>query len=443
VAGTDTGRAGHTPELQAGRLRQSTLFIVSALLALVLGTTLALTIRNNSTLGGILEESVKSELLAVCFAARDDIPVDLFLSINSDADLHARQSEVVATIERLRVLKNEVGATYIYVLKEIDGKYYFIFDTDEEAGTPDNPIFTEYEIAAVHEDAFAGRPSADIMNVEDEWGSYNTGAIPLYLNGDGSDEDTPIGIVSVDVEDAYNERSRQTALTNALLLIVVMVVTMAILLGLLIMLLRRNQKMQEDLLYIANHDAITGLYNRYYLFTYLSRWSRLHRNNDASFAVLFIDLDNFKRVNDSAGHDEGDVLLRLISRFFQNYSDADGCKGIVENISARIGGDEFVQVIPDIVTPEQAERRARTMLEDFAAKPEFQRYIRDFDVGLSIGGALFPSQATEYSELVRLADIAMYQAKSSGKNNYFLYDKSMGDGPKDVVLSVRVNPRTE
>jgi diguanylate cyclase (GGDEF)-like protein len=438
VAKTNIGRTKYTPAAHAGRLRKSTLFIASALLALVLATTIALTIRNNNNLGEILEESVKSELLAICFAARDDVPTDLFLSINSEADFSSHQSEIDQTIEQLRLLKNEVGATYIYAIKEIDGAYYFILDTDEEAGTPDNPIFTEYEIAPVHAEAFAGNPSADIMNVEDEWGSYNTGAIPVYREG-GTGE--VIGIISVDFEDAYIARSRETALVNALLLTVVMIVTMSVLLGLLVVLFRRNRKMEEDLLYVANHDAITNLYNRYYLFTYLSGWSTSRHCADASFAILFIDLDNFKRVNDSAGHDEGDVLLRLISRFFQDYSDADEAEGDIENITARIGGDEFVQVVPGISTPEEAERRARTMLEDFTTRPEFQRYIRDFDIGLSVGGALYPSQATEHSELIRLADIAMYQSKYHGKNTYFLYDESMGDGPEGATLSVRVNPR--
>ncbi|MDR2106869.1 MAG: GGDEF domain-containing protein [Coriobacteriales bacterium] len=438
MAKTNAGRAKYVPAAHAGRLRKSALLTASALLALVLATTIALTIRNNNNLGDILEESVKSELLAICFAARDDVSVDLFLSINSEDDFYAHQSEIDETIERLRVLKNEVGATYIYALKKIDGTCYFILDTDEEAGTPDNPIFTEYDIAPVHAEAFAGRPSADIMNVEDEWGSYNTGAIPLYREGDSGEI---IGVISVDFEDAYIARSRDTAMANALLLTVVMAVTMAVLLGLLVILFRRNRKMEEDLLFVANHDAITNLYNRYYLFTYLAGWSKSRHSVGASFAILFIDLDNFKRVNDSAGHDEGDVLLRLISRFFQAYSDTDETGGDIENITARIGGDEFVQVIPGIATPEEAERRARAMLEDFIERPEFQRYIKDFDIGLSIGGALYPSQAVEYSELIRFADIAMYQAKYSGKNTYFLYDESMGDGPEGAVLSVRANPR--
>jgi diguanylate cyclase (GGDEF)-like protein len=430
-----TEKIRHIPSNRAGRLSRGTILLVTALLALVLVTTLILTIRNNNKLGGILEESVKSELLAVCFAARDDIDIDLFLSINSEADFQANRTEIDTTIERLRDLKNAVGATYIYVLKEIDGQYYFIFDTDEEAGTPDNPIFDAYEIAVVHEDAFAGEPSADIMNVMDEWGSYNTGAIPLYQ------DEKIVGVISVDVEDAYIERSRQSAMIDTALLISIIGITMAILLGFLIMLLRRNQKMQEDLFYIANHDAITDLRNRNYLFGYLSEWSKSRHSANASFALLFIDLDNFKRVNDTAGHDEGDRLLRLISQFLKTYSDTCEDDSEIESMTARIGGDEFVQVIPDLRTPEALEQRARTMLDDFSKQPELQSFSENFDIGLSIGGALFPSQATSYSELIRLADIAMYQSKYTGKNRYSLYDEAMGNGPEGAVLSVRACSR--
>jgi predicted signal transduction protein with EAL and GGDEF domain len=83
------------------------------------------------------------------------------------------------------------------------------------------------------------------------------------------------------------------------------------------------------------------------------------------------------------------------------------------------------------------------MLNDFSVRPEFEQYIRDFDIGLSIGGALFPSQTKDYSELVRYADIAMYQSKYNGKNNYFLYDESMGDGPEGIVLSVRPSKKRD
>lgn len=420
---------------QAGRLRQSTVLVVAALLALVLTTTITLTIINNSKLDDILEESVEAELIATCVAARNEIDIELFMAINSEKDFFDNETEIYEVIDKLRELKNEVNATYIYVLKEINGEYYFIFDTDEEAGTPDNPVFSVYELSEVHLAALTGTPTADIMNVADEWGSYNTGAIPLYYNG------KIVGVVSTDFEDTYIKRSQQTATLDTILLIIVMVATMAILMGFLMALLRRNQKMQENLFYVANHDAITGMYNRYYLFSYLSSWSRSKHSANTSFGLLFIDLDNFKRVNDNAGHDEGDELLRRISQFFKGYLDTDTSNADVESLFARIGGDEFVRIIAGISAPEQLKQHARKMIDDFATDSELKRYVQDFDIGLSIGGALFPTQTSDYSEALRFADIAMYQAKYSGKNNYFLYDEAMGDGPEGAILSIRTHPR--
>jgi diguanylate cyclase (GGDEF)-like protein len=400
----------------------------------MLATTAILTIYNNNRLGAILEESVRSELLAICYAARDNIDPELVLSISSEASMRAHQAEVDAAIARLRVLKDEVGATYIYVVKEIGDEYYFVLDTDEEAGTPDNPVFSEYDIAAVHEQAFDGKSSADVMNVEDEWGSYNTGAVPLYRYGDSGEI---IGVVSADIEDTYIERSRQTAMVGTVALVAVLLVAVSILLGLLIMLLRRNQRMQDDLFHIANHDAITQLYNRRYLFTYLCDWSKSSAAATAAFAIMFIDLDNFKRINDNAGHNEGDRLLRLIAQFLKTYSAADKHDGGIDAMTVRIGGDEFLQILPGVSTAEAAERRARALIDDFMKEPELLPFIEQFGIGLSIGGALFPAQADDYNELIRFADIAMYQAKYGGKNNYALYDESMGDGPEGIVLAVR------
>ncbi|MDR2586647.1 MAG: GGDEF domain-containing protein [Coriobacteriales bacterium] len=431
----DTVRIRKLPRIQTETLIQNALLIASVLLALVLAATISLTLYNNSKLAGILEESVESELLAACFAARDDIDAELFLSINSEADSFNEQARLEQINEKLRELRDGVGASYIYALKEVEGKYYFIFDTDEEFGTPSYPFFSEYELSPVHEEAFAGRASANVMNVDDRWGSFNTGAIPLLYNGE------QIGIVSVDIEDAFVARSHQTATLDAILLVSIMIVTAILLIGLFILLLRRNRKIQSDLFYVANHDAITNLYNRYYLFNYLARWQKSPQSKNAFFALLFIDLDNFKNVNDSAGHDEGDSLLRLISQFLKTYTDSVGDTGCIECMTARIGGDEFLQIVPGLKTPEEIERWARTLLDDFAAHPELQCYVRNYEVGLSVGGALYPTQTTDYDELIRLADIAMYQTKAAGKNNYCLYDTSMGDGPEGIVLSVRKRKR--
>ncbi|MDR0441206.1 MAG: GGDEF domain-containing protein [Candidatus Accumulibacter sp.] len=435
----------------------SAILVVALLFALVLAATLYLTRRNNTKLEGILEESVKSELLAVCFAASEIVydHIELFKAINTEKDIDRYREEFDTMMARLQSLRRSVGANdnvnvkYIYTLKKIDDKYFFIFDTDAEAlkghddGDPDGGIVTEYtDIAKIHLDAFAGQSSAGIMNAKDEWGSYNTGAVPLHDPRTGG----VIGVLGVDIDDAFIERSRRTAAATMTLLSIVMALSMGALLTVLILLIRRNAAMQADLYRIANRDAITELPNRRYLFNYLKEKSGLFSTESMSFAVFFIDLDNFKRVNDSAGHDMGDELLRKISEFLnrsqQNFvacvrNSGNSGEQPLDAITARIGGDEFLQITPDVTNETEAADFARNLLKSFQTQSALETFIRDFGVGLSIGVALFPSMSRDYNDLMMLADIAMYHAKFSGKNNFAFYRPEMGDNVDNQSLSIR------
>ena len=414
------------------RSRQRSMIVIAALLVVVLAVTISLTIYNNYRLEQILEESIESKLLATCVAARDDIDIDLFMAINSEEDIHAHQQVYDQTISRLHLLQEGVDATYIYALKEQNGKYYFVFDTDEEAGTPGVPIFIEYKLSPVHENAFSGIASAGIMNVQDEWGNYSTGAVPIYYEG------KVVGIICVDIEDTYITESEMTALLNGIILISSVTVTLVILVVFLVILMRRNRRMEEHLYRMSNLDSITGLLNRNFFFSYFSEWRKKHSPPDVTFGLLFIDLDNFKTVNDQAGHDVGDELLRLIADFFCSLVETDTDITGVDIIVARIGGDEFLEILPGVSSAEELEDVARSMLESFSKQEELIPFIEKYGVGLSIGGSLFPSQTEDVDELVKFADIAMYKSKFGGKNNFTLYDAAMGEGTKDMSLTVRV-----
>jgi diguanylate cyclase (GGDEF)-like protein len=432
----------------------STILVVAALFMLVLAATLYLIQRNNAKLGGILEESVKSELLAVCFAASEVVydHIELFKAINAEKDIDRHREEFNALMARLHSLRHSVSANdnvnvkYIYALKKIGNRYFFVLDTDPEAlkehdeGDPDGGFVTEYtDIAKVHLDAFAGRPNAGIMNAVDEWGSYNTGAVPLR----DPETNQVVGVLAVDIDDAFVERSRQTAIATMTLLAVVMTISMGALLAVLVLLIRRNAAMQADLYRIANHDLVTGLPNRYYLFNYLKGKSGIFSTESMTFAVFFIDLDNFKRVNDGAGHDAGDELLRKISEFLSR-SQQDYVSGArnpggqaLDAITGRIGGDEFLQITPGVANETEAAVLARDLLESFQAQDALKPFLQDFGVGLSIGVSLFPSMSRDYNELMKLADIAMYHAKYSGKNNFALYRLEMGDNVDNPNISIR------
>ena len=372
-------------------------------------------VKNSNDYRGFLEDSIKSQLVSISVAARELIDMDAFQSYNSEEDVAADQAHYDETLASLRSLCDNVGAEYIYALKYVNNQCVFVFDTDTE----DTEIFIEYELSPVHLLAFGGQETADLMNVQDEYGSFHTGAVPLWHNGQIA------GIISTDITDAFLAESNAAAKFNAAALVTLMIVTMGGMLIVLFVLMRRVQAMQTKLQILAHHDAVTGLPNRAYLMEYLKGITS--REKAAPFALFFIDLDNFKRVNDQAGHDAGDELLRHIATFLNNA--VSGSKSFRPsagrlNIAARIGGDEFIHIVTDIETEQAAASMAEKLLADFKNN-NFDRFIEKYGVGLSIGVALFPYHTDDYHVLIKYADIAMYQAKRARKNAYHIYSDEM------------------
>ena len=408
---------------------------VVVLLLFALVATINLTLQSDAEAEKVLIDSVEAELVASSVAAREIITenIDLFIAINSQEDMNDNWDEWLSVVEDLRNLRDEIGADFIYALKKIDGVAYFVFDTDEETQAA-GEVFVSYELSPVHEAAFAGNASVGVMNVVDEWGSFNAGVLPLFDN-----QGNQVGIVGTDIADAFIQRNRETTSFFTTILIVIISTVVAVLLLILFALIRRNLKMQTNLYLMANFDPISGLPNRNNLFNTLSAEMGRIKEHGYPFAIFFIDLDNFKSVNDNAGHDTGDVLLREIATMLDSfvkssaYSSANG----MDALTARIGGDEFLQLIPGISTTEEAAEYAQGLLKAFGEEPKLRSFIEQFHVGLSIGISLFPSMQTDYSQLIKLADIAMYYAKDGGKNNFKIYDASMGDDVEDAELIVR------
>ena len=185
--------------------------------------------------------------------------------------------------------------------------------------------------------------------------------------------------------------------------------------------------MQKKLFDMANYDVLTGLPNRQYLMNYLTEISQKALEQQASFALLLIDLDNFKSVNDNAGHDAGDELLRDIAKYLDSMNSNSKSfrppPGLL-NVSARIGGDEFIQIIYNVETIDEVEKVAKKLLDNFRSHVN-NRNVEKYHVGLSIGAALFPYHTNNYNVLIKYADIAMYNAKSGGKNAYCIYSDDM------------------
>jgi len=174
---------------------------------------------------------------------------------------------------------------------------------------------------------------------------------------------------------------------------------------------------EEKLEHLAHHDALTNLPNRLLLNSRLEHAIDHARRQSQRIAVLFLDLDRFKNINDSLGHPVGDELLKSIAtRLQQRLRD--------EDTLARLGGDEFIILIEQIGEPQDATIIARDLLEaltlpfSLSSKPEVY-------IGGSIGISLYPDDGDNAAQLIRNADAAMYQAKNQGRNTYRFYTQSL------------------
>lgn len=183
--------------------------------------------------------------------------------------------------------------------------------------------------------------------------------------------------------------------------------------------------------YMAHHDALTGLPNRHMFKEYFARTLSYAKRHNEVLALMFLDIDEFKQVNDTLGHEAGDQLLQQISDRLSDAlrgsdlicSHTDMHEDSPGEMIARIGGDEFTLLLPDIIKPENASKVAERVLENL--KPAFVINKHRFFIGGSIGITLYPDDGFTVEELTKHADLAMYEAKRSGKNTYHFYKPEM------------------
>jgi len=177
-----------------------------------------------------------------------------------------------------------------------------------------------------------------------------------------------------------------------------------------------RRQYQEQLLYQSRYDALTDLPNRALLMDRLEQAVVTAQRYRRSGAVLFLDLDEFKLINDSFGHKAGDELLkRMAERLTASVYETDTV--------ARYGGDEFVVVAHDLDAPEHARLVGEKLLAALSQPVEVEG--RELRLTASIGASVFPRDASDTSLLLRNADTAMYQAKESGRNNFQFYSSEM------------------
>ena len=169
----------------------------------------------------------------------------------------------------------------------------------------------------------------------------------------------------------------------------------------------------EQVEHLARHDSLTGLPNRGFFSHMLNQLLALARRHQRPLALLFIDLDHFKLINDTLGHDAGDALLREVARrLTEAVRESD--------IVARQAGDEFVVLLPEQCDPDSLTVVARRVL-DAVAKP-YDLLGHEFRMTVSVGIARYPDDAEDEETLLKHADIAMYRAKEQGRNTFLFYD---------------------
>ncbi len=187
-----------------------------------------------------------------------------------------------------------------------------------------------------------------------------------------------------------------------------------------------RKRAEQELRYLANYDTLTGLPNRTLLSERLAHALIRARRLGTKVAVLFLDLDRFKHVNDSMGHAAGDRLLKsAAARIVTSVRESDTV--------ARLGGDEFTVILEDLRDADEAERVSQKMLVAFGAPLEIDGR-QEVVITPSIGISLYPEHGQLPTDLLKHADTAMYHAKDRGRNTYQIYDDAM-----DTQVRLRAN----
>lgn len=177
------------------------------------------------------------------------------------------------------------------------------------------------------------------------------------------------------------------------------------------------RRLEARMHYQATHDTLTGLINRWQFGQRLEQAIAESARSGQSFALLLLDLDDFKAVNDGYGHAAGDQVLLEVARRLKSVLRAG-------DALARLGGDEFTVLLPQIAHAQDAEQAAAKLL-DALCRP-YQMHGFELDLGASLGIALYPGDAQDAATLMRYADMAMYHAKESGRAHYACYAPPMG-----------------
>ncbi len=182
------------------------------------------------------------------------------------------------------------------------------------------------------------------------------------------------------------------------------------------------------IMHLANYDQLTGLPNRSLFYEQLRPILKRAAAKEQKVALIFADLTNFNRINDTLGHAAGDELLKIVAQRLSKL-------GTNKDFVARIGGDEFTVIVEGVKNAEAAAMRARTMIESIL-EPVFIENT-EVNVGANIGISIFPDDGTEADKLVNFADMALRTASHSAPNSYFFFSQEMNEETEDNLALER------
>jgi len=186
----------------------------------------------------------------------------------------------------------------------------------------------------------------------------------------------------------------------------------------------RLKNEQENLYNLSTKDPLTQLYNRNDLYAQVDRIIAASNRTNKKFAIIFLDLDNFKNINDSIGHHFGDIVLKRIANYLRS-----AIRG--NDIPARIGGDEFLIVLPEIEN-EHSILEVIKRIQSHIASPIHINNER-YNITVSMGVAIYPKDGKDFNTLLKHADIAMYKAKAVGKNNYQFFTDQLNKNVQEKI----------
>jgi len=356
-------------------------------------------------------------------------------AVSIDPELHERirrpeqqnDPDYVRAVEPLRrICRGVPSIHYAYTVVQVAGEIHFVLDAaDPAARTPEGlpeqaAVWEVYKhhtpalIQALGDGRTPGVAAASDKLRADEWGTFMSGLAPIR-DAHGHQ----IGVVGLDV-DASVVVARLAEIRNEALLGLAPAGVLIVIAGFLYYRVRcRGLGMESALIKAAQEDRLTGLPNRTVFMEHLeSALYRVRNGEQAGCAVLFFDFDRFKLVNDTLGHEAGDELLRQIARRLRSV-----LREPHTNLISRFGGDEFLILLNNLRSSEAAVRVAERLLNALA--PSYNIFEHEVHSMASVGIISSDQCVGSAEEVVRNADVAMYEAKRAGRGCSVVFSEAM------------------